>query len=119
MCTYVVAPINVDRGALAGIDQKLLAGLGNDEAFRTLRVPATGPKWSTWKRCCDAAGVSTGGAVTLPIDREIIGVIGDATSNESPVFAQQATDDLVIREAKIVAREHIVESGRGMVARKE
>jgi len=52
--------MDMDRGTLARIDRKLLAGLGNDETFRTLRVPATGAKWATWKRYCDAAGISMG-----------------------------------------------------------
>ena len=50
--------MDMDRGALARIDCKLLAGLGDDEANRTLRVPATAAKWSTWKRYCDSVGIS-------------------------------------------------------------
>jgi len=97
--------MDLDRGALARIDRKLLAGLGDDEPYRTVRVPVTAAKWSTWKRYCDAAGVSMGRAVTILIDRELISVFGDSTSNESPVFAQQATEQLAIREVRIVARE--------------
>ena len=52
--------MDMDRGILARIDRRLLAGLGDDEVYRTLRVPASGAKWSTWKRYCDAAGVSMG-----------------------------------------------------------
>ena len=100
----------LDRGILSRIDRKLLAGLGNDEAFRTLRVPATGAKWSTWKRYCDAVGVSMGRAVVMLIDRELLSVFGDTTSNEMPVLAQQATERLAIREAKIVAREREVDT---------
>jgi hypothetical protein len=33
--------MDLDKGTLARIDRKLLANLGDDEAFRTLRVPAT------------------------------------------------------------------------------
>jgi len=47
MCTWEVALMNMDRGTLARIDRKLLARLGDDEAYRTLRVPVTGAKWST------------------------------------------------------------------------
>ena len=50
--------MDLDRGMLARIDRRLLAGLGDDEVYRTLRVPATGAKWSTWKRYCDSVGVS-------------------------------------------------------------
>ena len=61
MCTPEPALMDMDRGTLARIDRRLLAGLGDDEAYRTLRVPTTGAKWSTWKRYCDSVGVSMGG----------------------------------------------------------
>ena len=110
MCTSAVALMDLDRGTLARIDRKLLAGLGNDEAFRTLRVPATGAKWSTWKRYCDAAGISMGRAVVMLMDRELRSVFGERASGESPVFARQATKALANREAKIEAREHKVDT---------
>ena len=102
--------MDMDRGTLARIDRKLLAGLGDDEAYRTLRVPATGAKWSTWKRYCDSVGVSMGRAVTMLIDRELISVFGDVTGDDSPVFAQRATEELAIREAKIAIRERKVDT---------
>ena len=102
--------MDLDRGTLARIDRKMLAGLGSDEAYRTLRVPAIAAKWSTWKRYCDSAGVSMGRAVTMLIDRELISVFGDVTGDEPPVFAQRATEQLSIREAKIAAREREVDT---------
>ena len=102
--------MDMDRGTLARIDRKLLAGLGNDEALRTLRVPATGAKWSTWKRYCDAAGVSMGRAVAILIDRELISVFDEHTTGEWPVLAQHASEELANREAKIGAREHKVDT---------
>jgi hypothetical protein len=110
MCTSAVSVMDLDRGTLARIDRKLLAGLGDDEAFRTLRVPATGAKWATWNRYCDATGISMGRAVTLLIDRELLSVFGEHTADESPVLAQQATEELENREARIEAREHKVDT---------
>ncbi len=98
----------MDRGTLAKIDRKLLAGLGGDEAFRTLRVPATEAKWSTWKRYCDSVGVSMGRAVMMLIDRELVSVFGGITDDETPVFAQRAVEELTMREAKVVEREREV-----------
>jgi hypothetical protein len=105
MCTSQVALMDMDRGTLARIDRKLLAGLSDDEAYRTVRVPAIAAKWSTWKRYCDSVGISMGRAVTMLIDRELISVFGEHTGDEAPVFAQRATEQLSIREAKIEARE--------------
>ncbi len=102
--------MDMDRGILARIDRKLLAGLSDDEACRTLRVPATSAMWSIWKRYCDSVGISMGRAVTMLIDRELIGVFGDITGGESPVFAQRATEELATRESKIGARERAVDT---------
>ncbi len=102
--------MDLDRGILARIDRKLLAGLGDDEALRTLRVPATPAKWSTWKRYCDSVGVSMGRAVATLIDGELISVFGEHTAGEWPVFAQRAAEELENREAEIEAREHKVDT---------
>jgi len=102
--------MDMDKGVLARIDRKLLASLGDDEAYRTLRVPATKAKWLTWKRYCDAAGVSMGRAAAMLMDRELLSVFGEHTAGERPVFAQQATEELEYRGAKMEAREHKVDS---------
>jgi hypothetical protein len=94
--------MGMDRGLLARIDRKLLAGLGGDEAYRTVRVPAGAAKWSTWRRYCESVGVSMGRAVALLIDRELIAVFGDVAGDDPPLFAQRAREQLKIREAKIV-----------------
>ena len=95
----------MDRGTLARIDRKLLAGLCDDEAFRTLRVPATGAKWATWKRYCDAAGISMGRAVAALIDAELLSGFGESSSNDSPGLAQRVSEKLAIREREIAAQE--------------
>ena len=46
----------------------------------------SGPWNPTWKRYCDSVGVSMGRAVTMLIDRELVGVFGDVTGDEPPVF---------------------------------
>jgi hypothetical protein len=50
--------MDIDRGALANLDRRLLAGLDRDERFQMVRVPVSPAKWSTWKRYCDSAGIS-------------------------------------------------------------
>ncbi len=104
--------MDMDRGVLARLDRKLLAGLGDDEALRTVRVPATAAKWSTWKRYCDSAGISMGRAVTMLIDHELMGVFGDHAGDEHPVFAEQAAEELALREAKVAAREREIDAAQ-------
>ncbi len=49
-----------------------------------------------------------GRAVTMLTDRELVGVFGDVTGDEPPVFAQRAAEELAIREARIAIREREV-----------
>ncbi|MDF1597983.1 MAG: SEC-C domain-containing protein [Acidimicrobiia bacterium] len=97
--------MELDRGVLARIDRKLLAGLGQNETDRMVRVPVTASKWSTWKRYCDSAGVSMGRAIVTLINRELASVFGDHTGDHPPVFAEQAEEELTRRQAQVTRRE--------------
>jgi len=50
--------MDLNRGTLARVDRRLMTGLERDETFGMVRVPVTEAKWSTWKRYCDAAGIT-------------------------------------------------------------
>ena len=97
--------MELDRGTLARIDRKLLAGLGQDETFQMVRVPVTEAKWATWKRYCDATGIAMGRAIMALIDRELVSVFGDSGDDDMPVFAVEAEEHLAAREARISKRE--------------
>lgn len=102
--------MELDRGVLARIDRRLLAGLGQDEAFHMVRVPVTAAKWSTWRRYCDAAGISMGRAIMMLIERELVSVFGGCTGDEVPVFAGMADEQLAAREAQVDVREREVKA---------
>ena len=70
--------MGLDRGLLARVDRRLLAGLGQDETYRMVRVPVSEAKWSTWRRYCQSAGVSMGRAMAVFIDAELVAVFGEA-----------------------------------------
>jgi hypothetical protein len=97
--------MDLDRGTLARIDRKLLAGLDQGETFQMVRVPVAAAKWSTWKRYCDAAGISMGRAILALIDRELVIVLGESSDDEMPVLAGQAEKQLTAREARIATRD--------------
>lgn len=97
--------MDLERGTLARVDRRLLAGLGGDEHFQMVRVPVTAAKWSTWKRYCDAAGVSMGRAILALIDRELVSVFGEFGDGGIPVFAAEAEEELAARETAIADRE--------------
>ena len=90
--------MDLERGVLARIDRKLLAGLGQDETYRMVRVPVTASKWSTWKRYCDSAGISMGRAIATMIDRELVAVFNGSAGDPSPVFAEKAEEELARRQ---------------------
>jgi len=100
--------MDLECGVLARIDRKLLAGLGQDETYRMVRVPVTASKWSTWKRYCESAGVSMGRAVVTLIDRELVSVFGDHTGDYLPVLAEQAEEELTRRRELVGRREENV-----------
>lgn len=102
--------MDLDPGTLARIDRKLLARLDGDETFVMVRVPVTNAKWSTWKRYCDAVGVSMGRAIVTLIDRELLSVFGDSINDKIPVFEESAQAELAAREVEVAAREHKVEA---------
>jgi len=110
MYTPQVVLTDMDRGTLARIDRKLLASLGGDEAYRTLRVPTIPAKWSTWNSYCDSLGISMGRVVTTLIDRGLTSMFGDITEDEQPAFAGGTEEQLTMREAKITARERCVDT---------
>jgi len=97
--------MDLDRGTLARIDRKLLAGLGQDETYRMVRVPATAAKWATWKRYCDSAGISMGRAVVALIDRELASILRDQSDDHLSAFAEQAEEELARRQEQVARRE--------------
>ncbi len=115
MCTSQVALMDMDGGILARIDRKLLAGLCGDEALRTLRVPATAAKWSTWKRYCDSAGISMGRTVAMLIDRELENREAEIEARERKVDTDEArmrerSERLQRWEDELEGREYRVEA---------
>ena len=102
--------MGLDRGVLARIDRRLLAGLGQDETYRMVRVPATAAMWSTWKRYCDAAGLSMGHAIAILIGHELAGVLDDTDPEDSPVLPARAGEELVRRQADVTRREQEAEA---------
>jgi len=104
--------MDLDRGTLARIDRRLLAGLDQDESFRMVRVPVRVPvraaMWSTWKRYCDAAGISMGRAIAALIEHELVSVLGEGNGEGVAVLADQAEEQFAARERQVAARENNV-----------
>ena len=99
--------MDLDRGALANLDRRLLAELDREEQFRMVRVPMSPAKWSTWKRYCGTAKVSMGRAIVVLIDQELA-TAADTSGDNSPVLAERAREQLARRKAEVANRERAV-----------
>ena len=99
--------MDLDRGALANLDRRLLAELDREDQFQMVRVPISPVKWSTWKRYCGAAAISMGRAIVALINRELASV-AETSREDSPVFAQRVREQLARREAEVAIRERAV-----------
>jgi len=109
--------MNLNRGTLARLDRRLLAGLARDERFQMVRVPVTPATWSTWKRYCDIAGISMGRAIAVLVDHELASVLGDSSGGPGSAFEEQAGRRLVDREAALDNRESALAEAEDRVHR--
>ena len=114
----------LDRGTLAKTDRKVFAELGHNVATQTVKVPVSDAMWSTWRRYCEAIGLTMGEGIAGLIDQEL----GALVSEDEPhgtIFAAELERRLVatsealdIRERRLDEREQSLrESERLLQAR--
>lgn len=109
--------MDLDHGVLARIDRRFLAGLDRDERFQMVRVPVTPAKWSTWKRYCDAAGLSMGRAIAALIDHELASMFGDSSGGAGSLCEELAQRRLADREAALIERGNELSAAEERVRR--
>lgn len=95
----------LDRGILANIDRQVFAELGHIAATQALKIPLSDAAWSTWRRYCQAIGLTMGEAVAGLIDHELLAVVDETTSPHVPLFAARREEELAARESRLLARE--------------
>jgi hypothetical protein len=102
----------LDRGSLAKIDRKVFAELGHTVATQTVRVPLSDAMWSTWRRYCQAIGVTMGEGIAGLVDYEL-GALVSEDEPQGAVFAPELERRLVARsealdtlERRLDEREH-------------
>ena len=96
--------MDLDRGALARIDRRILSGLDHDERYWMVRVPVSDAMWSMWRRYCQAVGVSMGRAIAGLIANEL-GAVADSDTDGGIVYAAEMQRRLVTRSEGLDARE--------------
>lgn len=100
--------MDLERGILARLDRRLLAGLDREERFQMVRVPVTSATWSTWKRYCDIAGVSMGRAISALVDHELAAVVGETPDRVFDLQSglEERASRLDVRERELDEREN-------------
>jgi hypothetical protein len=108
----------LDRGRLAKIDRRVFAELDHADGVQAVKVPVSDAVWSTWRRYCDAMGLSMGDGVAELILDELESVI-DVDGAHNQVFAEQASRQAEEWTAKLDARQHALDRRAETLKRKE
>ena len=95
----------LDWGALAKIDRRVFDELGQVSATQAVKVPLSDAAWSTWRRYCQAIGLTMGEAVAGLIDHELRMVVDEDTDADVPLFAARREKELDARECRLATRE--------------
>jgi hypothetical protein len=96
--------MDLDRGALAKIDRRILSGLDHNEHSQMVRVPVSELMWSTWRRYCKALGLAMGRGVAGLIAHEL-GAVTDSDTDGGTAYAAEMQRRSVTRSEGLDARE--------------
>ena len=98
----------LDRGTLARIDRRVFAELGNATVTQMVKVPLSDAAWSTWRRYCQAVGLTMGEGIAGLITYELLTSV-DESGEGAPVLVGRAEERLAARESMVASRERGVE----------
>ena len=107
-----------DHGRLARIDQRVLAELDHGDGVQMVKVPVSDAVWSTWRRYCEAMGLSMGAGVARLIVGELVTVVdGDGTT--ATELSDQIAEKAQERSLRLDARRGELEAQAESLRRKE
>jgi len=89
--------MTLNRQTLAKIDKQILSQMDHDEGVQLVKVPISEAVWSTWRRYCEAAGVTMGRGLAVMIHQELATIVGE----DLAALSEKLKD----REIKVTARE--------------
>jgi hypothetical protein len=108
----------LDRGILSRIDRRVFAELDHAGGVQAVKVPVSDAMWSTWRRYCEAVGVSMGEGVAGLIAHELETVVGDGDDASDPL-ADQVAHQVEERASRLDARERELDSRAAQLRDKE
>jgi len=96
--------MTLDRGTLAMIDRRVLSGLDHGDGVQLAKVPLSEAVWSTWRRYCQALGLTMGAGIAGLIAHEL-GALVNEGEDHGVVFATELQRQLVARSEALDVRE--------------
>ena len=108
----------LDRGTLSRIDRRVFAELAHTGGVQAVKVRVSDAVWSTWRRYCEAIGLSMGEGVAGLIAHELETVVGDE-GDASDVFAEQVARQMEERVSRLDARERELDTRADRLRDKE
>lgn len=107
----------LDRGTLAKVDRRVFAELDHTHGVQVAKVPVPDAVWSTWRRYCQAIGLTMGEGLAALIAHELETVTGGEES--TLVLAEQADRHAAERTEHLDARERHIDTRAAMLRSKE
>lgn len=89
--------MSLERRVLARVDRRLLSDMDHTEGTQLVKVPVSDAVWSTWRRYCDAVGLSMGRGLAVLLNHELASLVDEDVEGLSERLRE--------REAGIAARE--------------
>ncbi len=108
----------LDRGTLTKIDRRVFAELNHTNGVQAVKVPVSDALWSTWRRYCEAIGLSMGGGVAGLISHELETMVG-SDGTDVVVFAEQVDRLAKERTSCLDARQRDLDTRTEVLRRKE
>jgi len=110
--------MSLDRGTLAKIDRRVFADLNHTSGVQAVKVPVSDALWSTWRRYCEAIGLSMGEGVAWLITHEL-GTVVDAGGTGPEVFAEQAQRHAKEWASRLDARQRELDTRAEQLRKKD
>ena len=108
----------LDRGRLTKIDRRVFAELNHTSGVQAVKVPVSDALWSTWRRYCEAIGLSMGEAVAKLISHEL-GTVVDADGTGAEMFAEQHQRQAKEQASRLDARQRELDIQAELLRKKD
>ena len=99
--------ITVDRRVLANVDRRLLSEMDHEAGTQLVKVPVSDAVWSTWRRYCEAVGLSMGRGLAVLLHRELASVAEVDLDGLALALADREAS-IASREAELGDRERVL-----------